>query len=809
MDLNKGNRRILVIDDDQQIWKAYQMVLSPGQQTPSGSSMEQLSELIKPTSEHKYLDDDFHIVYAEQGHQGFEIVQASIEQNKPFAIAFIDIRMPPGWDGVKTATRIREVDPNIEIVIVTAFSDHSLEEIVKKVGSPDKLLFYRKPFDPDALKQIAVSLTSKRQLARREETQRKALETILNTSPAAIFTVDQQKLVSSWNPSAERITGYTADEVIGKPCIFQELTDSPYCKNCQGNERGDGATSNRQLIIKDKSGTAKTISLFTAYIPGTETNPETIIGNFWDITAIKNTEIALSASESRFRALVETTSDLVWEVDVEGRFNYCSPLSKDLYGYDPEELLGKFLFEMPVPADPSDTTTKEIFAECVRNGSQCRATERVILKKNGEVIIVESSGTPVFNSVQEVIGFRGIDRDITIRKKAEEERIRLEEQYRQAQKLEALGTLAGGISHDLNNILTPIIGYCQICLMDLGPDHPLEQSLKTIEKCALKASDLIRQILAFSRKQKMDTKPVVINDLINDFTKMLRRLIREDIELNINLDDSLWHIEADPGQIEQILINLVVNARDAMPHGGLLNIHTENHTILPSDDLYDVDSTLISGDFVVLTTSDNGTGIPAQTMELIFDPFFTTKDVGKGTGLGLATVHGIVLKHNGHIRLESETDKGTSFQIFLPKTYKKTADVNADTAHSVIKQGNETLLIVEDAEEVLMLLSKIMQESGYTVLKAENGIQAMEVFKEHGDSIDLLVTDLIMPGMGGRELAKSIKESAHALPTLYMSGHSFDEEVKEIATESCSDFIQKPFALPDFTLKVRHILDNC
>ncbi len=687
----KDSQRILIIDDDHNIWKAYQMILNPGRAMPKGSSVKQLADLLKPANAPKSPDDNFQLAYADQGQTGFEMVQASLDQNQPFALAFIDIRMPPGWNGVKTSAKIRQIDPNIEIVIITAFSDHSLEEIVRTVGAPDKLLFFRKPFDPDALKQLAVSLISKRRLARREEEQRQALAT----------------------------------------------------------------------------------------------------------------------SKNRFQALVETTSDLVWEVDIEGRFTYCSPVCTDLYGYKPEELLGKLLFEIPRPADPNDTRTRDIFEECVRYASKCRATERVILKKDDETIVVESSGTPVFNNNHEVVGFRGIDRDITLRKKNEEERLRLEEQYRQAQKLEALGTLAGGISHDLNNILTPIIGYCQICLMNLNPGDPMEQNLKTIEKCTLKAADLIRQILAFSRKETINTRPLSINSLINDFTKMLRRLIREDIELVMELADTLWTIEADHGQMDQILVNLVVNARDAMANGGLLIIRTENQTILPDEELFDVNQQLISGDFIVLTTTDTGHGISPQTMELIFDPFFTTKEVGKGTGLGLATVHGIVLKHNGHIRVESEPNKGTSFHIFLPRSDKETENINPSLVKTYIKQGNETILIVEDAEEVLALLAKIMTENGYKVLKAGDGIEALEIFKEKGDTIDLLVTDLIMPGMGGRELVKNIRDTAPQMPVLYISGHSFELDLEHIASKACADFIQKPFSLPAFTTKIRKMLDNC
>ncbi len=685
-DMMQQPRRILVIDDDLDVWKAYRLVLTP-EAVSSGTSAEKINRLLSPV-----MDDDpaaahFSLSFAVQGQEGFAMVEEAVRKKEPFALAFVDVRMPPGWDGMETARRIRALDPEIELVIVTAYSDHSIEEIVRAVGSSEKLLFLRKPFDPDEIRQLALSLTAKWHLARLAEQQRKDL----------------------------------------------------------------------------------------------------------------------LASEHRFRSLVETTSDFVWEVDREGRFSYCSPVSRDLYGYAPEELVGRIFFE--VLSEPeSREQFRQIFSSCVDSASRCQAVERRCLTKEGRLIIVESNGTPVFDAQGQICGYRGIDRDITARKENEAERQRLEERYRQTQKLEALGTLAGGIAHDLNNILTPILAYSELGKMQTVGNNELHTKFETIESCSRRAADLIRRILSFSRKQEIDVQPLDLRQLIQEFTKMLRRLIREDITLSVALPEKLWTVLVDRSQMEQVLMNLVVNARDAMENGGELRISAEN-TSVAAHSLYDVDLREICGDFVVLTVSDQGCGIDAKKIAMVFDPFFTTKEVGKGTGLGLATVHGIVAQHDGHIFVESEEGKGSNFKIFLPKSEGAVSGEKVASALPHLQGGTESILLVEDDAEVLQVLVATLEGLGYRVAAAANGKAALKLFAENGEGIDMLVTDLIMPGLGGRAVGKEIRERRPDLPILYMTGYAFDVATQELEAQG-SALLQKPFALDHFTGVVRNLLDS-
>ena len=680
-------RRILVIDDDLDVWKAYRLVLTP-ETVSSGTSAEKISRLLSPEMDDDPAAANFSLSCAAQGQEGFAMVEEAARKNEPFALAFVDVRMPPGWDGMETARRIRVLDPEIELVIVTAYSDHSIEEIVRAVGSSDKLLFLRKPFDPDELRQLALSLTAKWHLTRLAEQQRKDL----------------------------------------------------------------------------------------------------------------------IASEHRFRSLVETTSDFVWEVDHEGRFTYCSPVSLDLYGYAPEELLGRHFYAV-LDAPETQELFRGFFYECVSSRSCCQTMERTCLTKDGTRIFIESSGAPVVDGQGQVCGYRGIDRDITARKENEAERQRLEERYRQTQKLEALGTLAGGIAHDLNNILTPILAYSELGKMQTVGNQELHAKFETIENCSQRAAELIRRILSFSRKQKIEVQPLDLRQLIQEFAKMLRRLIREDITLSIALPEKLWPVLADRSQMEQVLMNLVVNARDAMENGGELVISAENRSIA-GQTLYDVDLREICGDFVVLAVSDQGCGIDAKKIAMVFDPFFTTKEVGKGTGLGLATVHGIVAQHDGHILVESEEGKGSSFKIFLPKSEGTSSGENVAAAPLRLQKGTESILLVEDDAEVLQVLAATLEDLGYRVLTAANGKAALDLFAEKGEGIDLLVTDLIMPGLGGKALGRAIRDRRPGLPILYMTGYAFDVATQELEEEQGAALLQKPFALDHFTGVVRKLLDS-
>ncbi len=399
----------------------------------------------------------------------------------------------------------------------------------------------------------------------------------------------------------------------------------------------------------------------------------------------------------------------------------------------------------------------------------------------------------------------GMMQDITERKKAENEMAALEEQFWQAQKMEAIARLTGGIAHDFNNLLTVIIGYCQLCLMELRDSDPLRENIEEMGKAANRAANLTRQLLAFSRRQVMEMSILNLNELLADLDKMLCRVIGEDVELAIMPASDLGTVKADPGQIEQVILNLVVNARDAMPCGGKLTIGTANVEL---DEIYARNhSGAKPGSYVMLSVSDTGAGMDQETKEKIFEPFFTTKEKGKGTGLGLATVHGIVKQSGGDIWVYSEPTKGTTFKIYLPRVDEEPA--YADEKESgEFARGNETVLLVEDEEGVRKLVMLILQTQGYNVLEAAHAGDALFACEQHTGPIHLVLTDVVMPEMSGPELAKRLSQIRPDMKVIYMSGYTDDAIVHHGVLQKEMDYIQKPYTVEKLTRKIRQVLDR-
>lgn len=385
-----------------------------------------------------------------------------------------------------------------------------------------------------------------------------------------------------------------------------------------------------------------------------------------------------------------------------------------------------------------------------------------------------------------------------------EERQRLEAQYYQAQKMDAIGSLAGGIAHDFNNLLVPIIGYVELAMVKLTANHELYPNLERVYKAAERAAALTQQILAFSRKQVLDIKPVNLNDIVTDFKKMLERLIGENIDLQTSLAPSLHPVKVDCSQIEQILMNLAVNARDAMPNGGKLIIETDN--VFLDEKYTELYAEVIPGPYVMVAVSDSGCGMDDETKRRIFEPFYTTKGQGKGTGLGLSTVHGIVKQHGGHIWVYSELEMGTTFKIYLPQAEEAVQTKLSQPEHAS-QVGTETVLVVEDEEEVRNLVSGTLETYGYEVLKAENAEEGLRIAAAYPTPIDLLLTDVIMPGMNGRELFQQVSTIRPEIKVLYMSGYTDSMIVRDGVLEEGTNYLQKPFTIHGLTQKVRMVLN--
>jgi len=382
-----------------------------------------------------------------------------------------------------------------------------------------------------------------------------------------------------------------------------------------------------------------------------------------------------------------------------------------------------------------------------------------------------------------------------------------EEQLRQAQKMEAVGTLAGGIAHDFNNILTVIIGNAELALMNVGKDDSLQKEIKEIKAAGKRAAALTRQLLAFSRKQIIQPKILDLNELLTDIDKMLGRLIGEDVEILTIPEPALWQVEIDPGQMEQVVMNLAINARDAMSKGGKLTIETAN---------VDLDGNYFrkhgikeeqSGTYVMLAVSDTGIGMDKETQEHIFEPFFTTKGIGKGTGLGLSTVYGIVKQNNGFIWTYSESGQGSTFKIYLPKAKGGVASEKKEQHPETELGGSETVLIVEDDDNLRKLAQKALKQYGYRVLKAENGEDALRVSDEHDGSIQILITDVVMPKMGGKEIAERLQPLYPQMKVIYMSGYMDNAIVRHGVLAPGLNFLEKPFTLENLVRKVREVLD--
>jgi len=519
----------------------------------------------------------------------------------------------------------------------------------------------------------------------------------------------------------------------------------------------------------------------------------------------KRAEEALRQSEEKYRTIVENIQDGYLEVDLAGNFTFVNDAQCRNLGYTREELIG-----MNNRQYTDETTARKLyqtFNGVYRTGEPVKVLDLEVIRKDGTKTFNEISVSLIRDSGGKPIGFRAIARDVTERKRAEEERLALQEQLRQSQKMEAIGKLAGGVAHDFNNLLTVIQGYSELILKGLNSDNRLCQDVREILNASERASSLTRQLLAFSRKQVLQPKVLDLNDHVPNMDKMLRRMIGEDVELVTLLAKDLGRIKADPGQIEQVILNLAVNAKDAMLNGGKLTIETANVKL---DESYARSHIGVApGHYVMLSVSDTGAGMTPEIKERIFEPFFTTKEEGKGTGLGLSTVYGIVQQSGGNVWVYSEPGVGTTFKIYLPTIEEDTESLRPTALSTKSLQGSETILLVEDEETVRKLACTVLQKYGYTVLEAPNGEEALRIVQgQNGNPIHLMVTDVVMPGMSGRQLAERLVSLWPKLKVLYMSGYTDNAIVHHGVLDPGIAYIQKPFAPDALASKVREILDG-
>jgi PAS domain S-box-containing protein len=513
----------------------------------------------------------------------------------------------------------------------------------------------------------------------------------------------------------------------------------------------------------------------------------------------------LRDSEERFRAMFDSAAIGTGVLDLDGRIVTSNRALEQMLQYDKADLAGLSAAELTHPDDRDREL--ELFGELASGKREEYRLEKRVLARSGELLWAHHTVSLVRDAFTKPRFAIAMLEDITPRKQAEDERVRLETQLRQAQKMEAVGQLAGGVAHDFNNLLTAIRGYSEFALSRVGSDDAgLQKDIEEIARSADRASSLTRQLLAFSRKQLLQPRILQLNDVVGEVDQMLRRLIGEDIEVVTVFGRALGRVKADPGQIEQVLVNLVVNARDAMPEGGQLTIETAN--VDADDELVAQHEGLTPGRYVMLAVHDTGHGMDAETRGRLFEPFFTTKEQGKGTGLGLATVYGIVKQSGGYVVVESEPGNGATFKIFLQRL-----EAGVDEAAPRVRvepdrpSGSETVLLVEDEEVVRNLVREILERNGYAVLEARNGAEALELGQTCGAPIHLLVTDVVMPKMSGRELAERLVAIHPETRVLYMSGYTDGAISQQGVLDPQTELLQKPFTFDDLAQKVRQVLD--
>lgn len=533
-----------------------------------------------------------------------------------------------------------------------------------------------------------------------------------------------------------------------------------------------------------------------------------ILTHFWstskDITERKEAESALRESELRFRNLANSLPQIVYEMDKEGFITYANQKAFDLLGYTQEDIdKGLNIFQLAIPED-RDKARENLQRRF--EGEEVGPQEYTALRKDGSTFPV-TTHVNVITRKGEYIGARGIMIDDTKPKKEEKERKILEQQLIQAQKMEAIGTLAGGVAHDFNNLLTTILGYSSLILGDLDRDNPLYKDIEEIKRAGEMGSNLTRQLLAFSRKQIAQPSILDLNELLLDTEKMLGRLIEEDIEIQIIPFPELYLIEIDPGQLEQVIMNLAINARDAMPNGGNIVIEVTNEDLGESF-FSNHGFTGQTGSYVRLSVTDTGKGMEKETEAHIFEPFYTTKESGKGTGLGLSTVYGIIKQNNGYILVDTEPDKGCTFNIYFPRAKSGVVSEKKEQHYVTDLTGSETILFVEDDDSLRQLSQSVLEKKGYKVLMAEDGEDALRISKRHDGSIDLLVTDVIMPEINGKEVAERLQPLFPHMKVIFMSGYTDEVIAHHGILDSDLNFLEKPFAPEELIQKVREILDN-
>jgi two-component system, cell cycle sensor histidine kinase and response regulator CckA len=606
-----------------------------------------------------------------------------------------------------------------------------------------------------------------------------------------IVVADHSRGIVDANDAFLKMVGYAREELDAGKIRWSEMLPPEWQHlNASVHEKlkTDGVARSWEQEYVRKDGTRVPVLVGVATLEGERT-----ISIAMDLSERKRMQDALLDSEARYRRIIEMTNEGVCMIDTDWNTTFVNQRMATMLGCDAREIVGKSIFDF-VHQESRATAMKNLRPREDRGPAQAEIRFR---KTENVDIWVLFDSTPIFDSADRYEGALAMAMDITQKK-------RLEEQLRQAQKMEAVGGLAGGIAHDFNNLLSVILSYTNLLMEGLKPGDPIRSDLEEVRKAGERAGDLTRQLLAFSRQQMLQPRTLDLNQTVIAMEKMLRRLLGEDVELSLLTSHTLGTIHADPGQIEQIVMNLLINARDAMPGGGKVIVETSNVEL---DAAYAAAHHEVTpGPHVMMAVTDTGTGMDAATQARIFEPFFTTKEKGRGTGLGLSTVFGIVMQSHGHIWVYTEPGKGTTFKIYFPRTDGVIEQSVPPPAPATL-HGTETILLVEDEEQVRIIVRTILRRHGYNVLETQNGGEAFLICEKYTATIHLLLTDVVMPRMSGRDLAERLAPMRPEMKVLYISGYTENSVVHHGVLESGVSFLQKPITPEALARKVREVLD--
>ena len=628
--------------------------------------------------------------------------------------------------------------------------------------------------------------------------------TILDSIEEAYFEIDIAGNLTFFNDSLSKSLGYSDDELMGmnnRDYMSPDSSKKIYELFNQIYNTGNPIKKVPYEIIR-KDGSSGFHELFASLMKNQAGQQIGFRGISHDITDRQRAEEALLESEERYRALFERSLESVYLCDFEGNFIDANDVALELLGYSKDGIKSlNFVSLLDKDQLPLAAETVE---EILKTGSQKDVAEYKLRRKDGEHVYVESMGAIIYRDGKP-FAIQGIARDITERKQSEEQKHKLEALLQQSQKMEAVGTLAGGIAHDFNNILAIILGNAELASADVPDWNPASESLKEIRRASIRAKDMVHQLLAFSRKSDEESKPIDIAPIIKESMKMLRSAIPTSVEFKQHISDNSYNVMGDATQINQIVMNLVTNAADAMSEeGGLLEMTLEK--IILQEEKACFDWVLSPGPYVRLRTRDTGEGVEPKIMDRIFDPYYTTKEVGKGTGMGLSVIHGIVKRHGGGIRVESKPGKGTLFEIYFP-ALEKTEEEEKEPEEE-IKGGSERILFVDDEEPMVNLYRRHLERLGYDVKSTAKPVEALEWFKADPDQFDVIITDMTMPRMTGDRLAAEVLKIRPNMPVIICTGYSERMSAQKAEVLGVRKYIEKPIDLGNLASSLRDVLDE-